>query len=405
MLKKIIILLFLALISGCVSEETFFQEINSERDYNNLINLMSDKELVLLGESTHGTQEYYEIRSLISKKLIENHDFNFIAVEGDWHDIYKINLYIKGLSDKNNAKEVLKTFNRWPTWMWSNKEIELLAEWLKEYNEKLPLEEKISFYGFDVYGVENSIKVIENELDIKYECLSIFQNDFSLYINYLSINDPCNQEAEEIYLLIKSNPFNLNDKELFYFKQNAFVVKNAEIHYRAMIDNRLSSWNERVLHMHDTINKLHQKKGKGIIWAHNTHVGDARATEMLFSNNINIGQLFREQNKNSFILGFGTYKGEVLAGRYWEADMEKMIIPEANINSYEQILKNKNFDKVIIYLNQNLPYELSTINNNRAIGVVYNPENEAGNYVRTNLKKRYDAFIFIKETNALKLLT
>ncbi|MFT4305137.1 MAG: erythromycin esterase family protein, partial [Candidatus Woesearchaeota archaeon] len=401
----IILSLFLIGCQEIIIEKNNFIEIKSNEDLNPLINLMADKEFVLLGESTHGTQEFYEIRSTISKKLIEKHNFNYIAVEGDWHDIYKINLYIKGLSEKNNAKEVLQTFNRWPQWMWSNKVIEELAEWLKEYNDQLPYEEKIGFYGMDVYGVENSINVLQNNLNIEYECLTNFKEDFSLYANYLSFgNHPCNEEAQEIYLKIKNNNFNLTDKELFYYKQNAFVVKNAEIHYRAMIDQRLSSWNERVIHMNQTLKKL-SKLGKGIVWAHNTHVGDASQTSMVRQNSFNIGQLLREANKNVFILGFGTYKGEVLAGTQWGYVMEKMNIPEANKNSYEYILKNKGLNKTLILFENELPNSLKSINNNRAIGVVYNPQQEyPGNYVSTNLIKRYDAFIFIKETNALQIL-
>ena len=407
--NNLILLIVLSLfLIGCQEtqiKKNNFIEIKSNEDLSPLINLMSNKDFVLLGEASHGTQEFYEIRSDISKELIKNHNFNFILVEGDWYDMYKINLYIKGLSEKENAKEVLQTFNRWPQWMWSNKVIKDLTEWLKQYNDQLTYEEKIGFYGMDVYGVENSIKVIQNNLNIEYKCLTNFKEDFSLYANYLSFgNIPCNEEAEQIYLKIKNNNFNLTDKELFYYKQNAFVVKNAEIHYRAMIDQRLSSWNERVIHMNQTLRKL-SSLGKGIVWAHNTHVGDARQTEMVRQNSFNIGQLLREANKNVFILGFGTYKGEVLAGRQWGSEIQIMTIPEANQNSYEYILKNKGLNKTLILFDNKIPNSLKTINNNRAIGVVYNPQQEyPGNYVTTNLVKRYDAFIFIKETNALEIL-
>lgn len=409
--KKIMILIFI-ILTGCsnnlIYESDYFKEINSNEDLIKLINLMSNEELVLLGESTHGTQEYYEIRRIISQKLIENHNFKFIAVEGDWNSIYEINLYIKGLSNKNSAYEILKTFNRWPTWMWANEEIRLLAEWLKEYNQNLPLEEKISIYGFDVYDVENSIKIVENISKKKYECLSLFTDDFSVYAHYLASGfKPCNKEAETIYNEIRLNNLNLSNEEFFYLKQNAFVVKNGEKHYRAMVDQRMSSWNERVIHMNKTIKKIiDEKKGKGIIWAHNTHVGDARATEMIKTNTINIGQLFREANKEIFVLGFGTYEGKVLAGSSWGSEIKKMNIPKANRNSYEFIFNSFGFNKTIIFLNnQNLPFEINKNNNNRAIGVIYNPLNEyPGNYVNTDITKRYDAFIFIRETNALKLL-
>jgi erythromycin esterase len=388
-----------------------FINLNDDKYLNNLVELMSNKDIILLGESTHGTQEFYEIRSEISKKLIEEHGFNFIVVEGDWDSIYKLNLYVKGLSDKETAYYVLKTFNRWPEWMWANEEIRLLAEWLKKYNLDKPLENKVGIYGMDVYGVENSILRVQEILGDVYDCLSFFITDFSDYTNYLVQGyNSCNEEAERIYNLILSDENiknNLSNKDYFYLKQNAFVVKNAELHYRAMVAPWLSSWNERVLHMNSTVEKLmNQNNSKGILWAHNTHVGDARATQMFDSNSINIGQLLREANINLFIVGFGIYEGNVIAGRSWGSEMEIMRIPKANMNSYEYILNQMNQNDFLIILDDvNLPDEIVSINNNRAIGVVYNPEVEfPGNYVMTDLKERYDAFIFIKETNELVLL-
>lgn len=414
----LVLVLFIVLFSfGCgrvVHREyeliDFSVELTEDSDFDELITQMSESEVVLLGESTHGTQEFYEYRSKISKRLIENHDFNVIVVEGDWNSIYQLNLYVKGLSNKTSAKEVLKNFQRWPTWMWANKEIKLLAEWLKEYNENLSLDEKVGFYGFDVYGVEKSITSVENMIGDQYECLSLFVDDFSLYASYIAErNTPCNKEAENVYEMIKTNEKfreNFSSKEYFYLKQNAFVVKNAELHYRAMVFPEMSSWNLRVFHMEKTLEKLIEEKGsKAIVWAHNTHVGDARATDMANTGMVNIGQLLREANKNVFILGFGTFSGEVLAGRSWGSTKEIMKIPEANENSYEALFENLGMEKTLIILN-NVPQELIPINNNRAIGVVYNPVTEyPGNYVKTDLKARYDAFMFIRETNALESLS
>ncbi len=388
----------------------FYRELANYEDIDDLVIAMSEADIVLLGESTHGTQEYYKIRSILSKRLIDEHDFNFIAVEGDWNSIYDLNLYVKGLSDKNSALEVLKEFDRWPTWMWANDEIKKLAEWLKEYNKKLPLEDMVGIYGFDVYGTESSILAVQELTGENYECLSSFTDDFSLYAHYLSLgNDPCYSEAQKIYNMIKSEDrFKevLDEKEYFYLKQNAFVVKKAEIHYRAMVYPEISSWNERVLHMNSTLDRLIQKKGKAIIWAHNTHVGDARATEMAYSGSINIGQLMREANKNIFILGFGTYTGQVLAGRSWGESGKIMNIPEAREESYEYLFESIGMEKALIMLDSlELPDEIKKVNNNRAIGVVYRPENEyPGNYVKTDLSKRYDAFIFIRNTTSIKLL-
>ncbi len=413
--KKIFTLLFLFsffLFQGCSiqdEEASFYKEINSETDYNILIEKMSNFDLVLLGESTHGTEEYYEIRRILSQKLIENYNFNFIAVEGDWSLIYELDLYIKGKSEFDSAYDVLKTFDRWPEWMLANEQIRILAEWLREHN--LNLDDKVSIYGFDLYNAEESIRIVEKYTDFEYNCLFNFKNDLSLYARYIHFNNqPCNFETENIYYQIKNNLSvieKLDNHNYFNIKQNAFVVMNAEKHYRGMAVENINSWNVRALHMNSTIGNLINldKNKKGIIWAHNTHIGDSRATEMFDSNLVNIGYLLRESDISTFSLGFGTYKGEVLAGSSWGSAVQKMVIPEANLNSYEYILNDMGFENVIIFLNDsNLPEIFKDINNNRAIGVVYNPLIEyPGNYVLTDIVNRYDSFIFIRETSALNL--
>jgi len=374
-----------------------------------LINLTSNYEIVLLGEASHGTQEFYEWRRLISQRLVEEKGFSFIAVEGDWDSLYELNLYVKGLSDYNSAREVLETFERWPTWMWANKEVELLAERLKEYNQDLLVEEKVGFFGLDVYGAENSILVVQETLGDVYPCLSRFQNDFGDYPAYLAQQGgSCEDEARSVFQKISDNQSlreTLGSKEFFYLEQNAFVVKNAEKHYKGMLSQSPDSWNDRVIHMNKTIGRLKEfYDGKGIVWAHNTHVGDARATEMSLYDQVNKGQLLREAGLNVFILGFGTYKGEVVAGSSWGSPMQVMQVPEAMNQSYEYLFKNLGLESELIIFNETTPEELFEARGHRAIGVVYNSLNEQGNYVGTILPYRYDAFIFFKETSALELL-
>ena len=407
----IVFFIYILLSSGSFAEETFFVDINDEKNYGDLINEMSQNNFVLLGEATHGTQEFYEIRGKLSKMLIEEHGFDFIAVEGDWNSIYELNLYVKGISEKNSAREILSGFDRWPEWMWANKEIEELSEWLKEFNEGLPFEERVGFYGMDVYGAENSLLVVQEMTDLKYECMSQFSNDFSDYAGYLYYrNEPCSNEVNEIYNEIKNSETfgsDFDDREFFYLKQNALVVKNAEKHYRGMVYQNVDSWNERVLHMNKTLENLVEYKGdKAIVWAHNTHVGDSRFSAMSQTNNFNIGQLLRESGSSVFILGFGTFKGNVLAGGSWGQEKEIMNIPEANENSYEYLFESLGIENsLIIFEGVDLPEEIESINNNRAIGVVYNPQTEyPGNYVPTDIKNRYDAFIFIRKTSELKTI-
>jgi erythromycin esterase len=387
--------------------------IKNPEDLKEITKIMADSELVLLGEATHGTHEFYEYRRILTQNLIKEHDFKFIAVEGDWDSIYQINLYVKGKSNINNAQEILEKFDRWPRWMWANKEIEILAEWLKKYNENKKEKDMVGFYGFDVYGTEKSVAIVESYLDDVYDCIAPFKDDFSTYSSYLyTNNEPCTNEVETVYKQILNDleiKELLGEKEYFNLLQNSYVVKNAEKHYRGMVVPSLSSWNKRVYHMYNTINNLVEfNEGKGIIWAHNTHVGDARATSMLHSGSVNMGQLFREEGKDVFILGFGTYQGSTLAGRSWGSEMQELDIPPAHNNSYEAVFEQAGMNITIITLNnlktENLPKQLTSINNNRAIGVVYNPENEyPSNYVPTILSGRYDAFMFIRDTKPLNV--
>ena len=406
------VLIFLILFSGCSFDDEYFKELEGVEDYDNLIKTMSGEDLVFLGESTHGTQEYYEIRSKISKRLIEEYDFDFIVVEGDWASLYELNLYVKGKSSYGSAREILEGFDRWPEWMWSNEVIEDLAEWLKDYNEDLPVEERVGFYGMDVYGGENSLEIVEELTEYSYDCMVDFVDDFSLYSQYLAQGNPsCHREVEEIYESISDDEElmrNLGERKYFYVKQNAFIVKNAERHHRGMVFDFLSSWNERVYHMEDTLYNLLDYKGdKGILWAHNTHVGDARFTSMREEGRVNIGELAREEGKDVFILGFATSSGEVIAGSSWGSNENVMQIPPANENSYEYFFMNEGLDKsLIMFDDSNIPEELKEVNNNRAIGVVYNPYTEyPSNYVPTDITNRYDGLIFINQTTPLESLS
>lgn len=396
-----ITLVFMLLVISCTEEkrpvlaDSYVKDLVLDHDLDELILLMAEKDLVLLGESTHGTQEYYELRSTITKRLIKEHDFRFIAVEGDWNSIYELNLYVKGL--RSSAADV--RFHRWPEWMWDNEVIRELAEWLRLHNEKST---RIGIYGMDVYDAEQSLVVAESLGGRSYPCLSMFRNDFTLYARYISEGNPPCVEAEENYYSIKASlP---DDKESRHIIQSALVVKNTERHYRAMAKTEMSSWNERVLHMNQTVAKL-SRYGKGIVWAHNTHVGDARASAMAFSNSVNIGQLLREANKSIYILGFGTYTGTVLAARSWGSEMMEMVIPPARSDSYEHLFESMGLKNAWINLKHpDLPSEIKRRNNNRAVGVIYNPEYEyPGNYVDTDITARYDSFIFIRNTTALKL--
>jgi erythromycin esterase-like protein len=386
-----------------------------------LIKDIAGRRIVMLGEASHGTHEYYTWRTAISKKLIQEKKFQFIAVEGDWPDCYRINRYVKGYKDAGtDIVKVLKSFDRWPTWMWANWEIAALAEWLREYNQSLPMAEKIGFYGLDVYSLWDSMKVMIDYLDKEDKqaaqsvkkaiaCFEPFNEDEHLYARY-SLNDyNCRDEVISLLKEIRLKAQYLDgDREAgFNTEQNALIAVNAEKYYRSMTGFDNASWNIRDRHMMETLVRLlqfHGPSSKGIVWEHNTHIGDARATDMAKAGMINIGHLAREQygDENVYLAGFGSYEGTVMAGQEWGAPMEVMEVPGAREGSIEYVLHNDPGDNCYLLFNEEPGKLYQSHIRHRAIGVVYNPARERmSNYVPSVLSKRYDAFIYLDQTKAL----
>jgi len=393
---------------------------------NLFINECEQKKLVLLGEASHGTHEYYHWRAEISKRLITEKKFSFIAVEGDWASIYRLNKYVKDLGNaKSSAKEVLQSFNRWPEWMWANSDILELAEWLKEHNQTLPPDEKVGFYGFDVYGQwdamddllawsEDNLNDKHNDILTKLSCFAKYRTDEWQYASEVAGGkNSCEEKLQQIVEILRSYGNSIDSSEMkpyFRAKQNALVVQNAESFYRLAIQNNILSWNSRVDHMWLTINRLldfHGENSKGIIWAHNTHVGDSRATVMRSINQYNIGELSRTTlgEENVFIAGFGTYRGKVNAGTEWGARMRIMKVPKAQKGSLDYYLGQVPHEQFFIHFNEDDRKNQLLAGNylgHRAIGVTYNPQWESGNYVPTLPAFRYDALLFFQNTSALK---
>lgn len=401
--------------------------LDPESNLETLISTAGEKKLVMLGEASHGTHEYYVWRDKISRKLIENHDFNFIAVEGDFATLYHLNRYVKNLDGaKTSAQDVLIKLHRWPTWMWANEEVVALAEWLRKHNDQLPQHKKIGFYGMDVYDEWNSkavvLELLENidssihkYVQTQYDCFHPHKGDSWKYARAVnSGRKSCAEATKNVVDFIRGNreKFNeLSDDTYFYLLQNAIVVHNAEEFYRESIASRGSvSWNSRVFHMHGTVNdlfSLYGENSKGIVWAHNTHIGDAYYTNMRNSGEKNIGQLSRESlgAENVFLVGFSSYKGKVMAGSSWGARMEEMTIPNAISGSVEDELNKVGLDAFYVLFDKEDRQEknLKTIGH-RAIGVVYNPTGDRRQFVPTIVPLRYDALLFFKETTALRTL-
>lgn len=403
----------------------FAKPFQNKSDLQPLFDYIGNSRIVMLGESSHGTHEYYIWRDYISRKLIEEKGFDFIAVEGDWPDCYRLNRFVKGYESNNKtASEILHAFNRWPTWMWANWEIVLLTSWLHQHNEGLPTNKKAGFYGLDVYSLWESMECIMKYLQITdpvalkiaesaYRCFEPYRRDEgrSYAKSTLFIPNACQQEVVELLTEIRSRLplYNTDYENVFSTEQNALITLNAEKYYRAMVKGGPHSWNVRDRHMSETLDRLlkfHGEHSKAIVWAHNTHIGDARATDMTVEGMFNIGELARTKysREGVVLVGFGSYKGTVTAGRNWGAAMQRTAMPEARKGSWEYLL-HKVDDKSKLLLMNDFSNNNTLMENHidhRAIGVVYNPEYEKyGNYVPTILPLRYDAFIYIDETTAL----
>lgn len=402
-------------------ESTF--PLRNSTDLDPLLERIGDAHCVLLGEATHGTHEYYTWRTEISKRLIKEKGFNFIAVEGDWPDCYKLNRYIKGYENQDKRPvDLLHTFDRWPTWMWANWEIEALIAWLKEYNTTRYANDKIGFYGLDVYSLWESMDAIVEYLEKTdpvtarlaqkaIQCFEPYDEDEHRYAReQYSLSDSCREPLVQLLSEIrKKAPVYDHDPEAaLNTEQNAQIAVNAEEYYSTMMSFNNNTWNLRDTHMMETLNRLlkfHGKDAKAIVWEHNTHIGDARFTDMKKAGMINVGQLVREErgDKDTVLIGFGSYLGTVIAGRSWNATMEIMPVPGARDGSVEQLLHSESAEnKLLIFDSNNKKERFGKVMPHRAIGVVYNPEQEKyGNYVPTVLNSRYDAFIYIDKSNAL----
>ncbi|MDD2549835.1 MAG: erythromycin esterase family protein [Bacteroidales bacterium] len=421
------LLLFGNLFSLAQNIEQKAIPLEGDASLDRLISAAAHKELVLLGEASHGTHEYYLWRDKISRRLIAEHGFSFIAVEGDFASLYHLNRYVKNLDGAaSSAQEVLLRLERWPTWMWANEEVVALAEWLRNYNDKLPHDKKVGFYGMDVYDEWNSKKVVLDLLKTanqaaytyvknQYECFVPHKGDSWNYAYAVRAGkEDCAAATKNVVEYIRSNRTDfseLSDDTYFYLLQNAIVVHNAEEFYRESVASKGHvSWNSRAHHMHGTVNdllNLYGENSKGIVWAHNTHIGDAEYSSMRNSGEKNIGQLSRKElgDDNVFLIGFTTYKGKVMAGSSWGAPMKKMTIPPAIRNSIEYKLNQIGLESFYLIFDENDRKEENLkAMGNRAVGVVYNPRRDERQFVPTIVPLRYDALFFFKKTTALRVL-
>ncbi|TYP79565.1 erythromycin esterase family protein [Paenibacillus methanolicus] len=392
-------------------------------DYDAIVDAVGDARIVLLGEASHGTSEFYTMRAEITKRLLERKGFRIIAVEGDWPSCYEINRWIKNYTGAAaTARGALAGFGRWPEWMWANEEIETFAQWLKAFNGIREGNDRAGIYGFDVYSLwesmEETIRYLRNtnspELDQAiraYECFGPYGRDEQAYgaAAAYALGESCEQEVVDLLrdLRMRRMGTNLKDEESLNAVMNTLVAADAERYYRAMIHGGPDSWNIRDTHMTEVMAQLMNAYGddaKIIVWAHNTHIGDARATDMADEGMVNVGQLARERfgAENVFAIGFGTYEGTVVAGRSWGAQAAAMRVPKAMEGSWEDAMHEAGVASGwLLFRGRESDYGERI--GHRAIGVVYQPQYERfGNYVPSTMSARYDAFVFVDRTNALK---
>jgi erythromycin esterase len=410
-----------ALLVEKIRERSY--SLRDASDLDPLLDRIGDARCVLLGEASHGTSEYYRWRARISERLIQEKGFSFIAVEGDWPDCYEVNRYVKGYRDSGeSARETLYAFERWPTWMWANEEVADLVEQLRHHNDTPPDEEKIGFYGLDVYSLWDSLgEVIEylERVDPEalpaarraYKCFEPYGEDAQEYARATAfVPTSCEDEVVEMLSeLSRRTSEHLDDPEArFDAEQNALVARDAEVYYRAMVRGGASSWNVRDRHMAETLERLMRHHGPGaraIVWEHNTHIGDARFTDMADFGMVNVGQLVREQrgDEDVVLVGFGAHRGSVIAATEWGAPMQRVRVPPALEGSWEDVLHRAGEEaKLLVFADLGEEDGFFEPREHRAIGVVYDPARERyGNYVPTVLPRRYDAFLYFDETRAL----
>jgi erythromycin esterase-like protein len=399
-------------------------------EFDPLLERIGNARIVMLGEASHGTAEFYAARAQLTRRLITERGFTMVAIEGDWPDAARVNRFVTGTAAEGEAKnsmEALSGFRRFPTWMWRNTVVLDFVDWLRSHNVLHP-ERMVHFYGLDVYSLHASIAEVLRYLEKvdppaaalarrRYECFEPFQDTqtYALSTHYLAEN--CEDEVVATLLDLqrrrgdyakRSSPEALLDAEL-----NALAALNAERYYRQMVYGGAVTWNLRDHHMVDVLNRLLQHMGprsKVVLWEHNSHIGDFRATYEGKSGHVNVGQLLREQfGDNVCAVGFGTHHGTVTAASEWDGPHTFKPVPPARAHSYEAIFHEAELGRFYLDLGANQLDRggewLFATREERAIGVIYHPDRERwGNYVPSQLARRYDAYMFYDETFAVEPL-
>ncbi|MCW2687455.1 MAG: hypothetical protein JWR37_2345, partial [Mycobacterium sp.] len=399
-----------------------------------------DARVVLIGESSHGTHEFYQTRAEITKWLIEKKGFDAVAAEADWPDAYRVNRYVRGIGKDATADEALREFQRFPTWMWRNTVVRDFADWLRERNQRVDGERRAGFYGLDLYSLHRSMQEVIAYLETvdpaaaarareRYSCFDHVSaaDDGQAYgfAAAFGAGASCEQQAVDQLVEVQRNALDyarrdglLAEDEQFYAERNAQVVRNAEEYYRGMFTGRVNTWNLRDLHMADTLDALLEHldhddslSSRIVVWAHNSHVGDARATEVSADGQITLGQIARESyGDKSRLIGMCTYSGTVTAASEWGGIAERKTVRPGLPNSVEELFHETEKDAFFVAMRQERgdgvsAEPLDDVRLGRAIGVIYRPETERqSHYFHVRPAEQFDAMIHLENTRALEPL-
>ncbi len=403
-------------------------------EYDALVEAASDAEVVLIGEATHGTHEFYRERALITRRLIAERGFTAVAVEADWPDAYRVNRYVRAAGSDDDAVESLADFRRFPSWMWRNADVLDFLGWLRSFNEGRTENTRAGFYGLDLYSLHASIEAVLAYLHkvdpaaaararSRYGCFDRFGGEMQSYAYTASLGLDATCEREVISQLVElrrqaadyaRRDGRIAADEYFVAEQNARVVKDAEEYYRTMLAGRVESWNLRDRHMHGTLCDLREflthgsRHARVVVWAHNSHLGDARATEMGESGELNLGQLVRESlGAKALLIGLTTHTGTVTAASEWDGPAHRKHVRPAIAGSFERLFHETGLRRLLLPLRTDLELAsvLSTRRLERAIGVLYLPETERrSHYFHARMAEQFDYVIHVDDTRAVEPL-
>lgn len=402
--------------------------------YDPLLELIGDARYVLLGEASHGTHEFYRRRCEITRRLIMEKGFTIVAVEADWPDAYRVNRYVRGADGGTEAIEALDGFKRFPTWMWRNTDVLEFIGWLHDYNDALPAgRPRTGFYGLDLYSLYTSIEAVIAYLDrvdpeaaqrarYRYGCFEDYGEDNQAYgyASSFSLDLSCEEDvvAQLVELQRRQSEYagrdgRLAEDEYFFAEQNARLVRDAEEYYRTMFRGHDISWNLRDSHMARSLEALMEHiaardgDARVAVWAHNSHLGDARATEMGERGELNLGQLVRVHHDDAVLIGFSTYDGTVTAANNWDEPPARRQVRPALPGSYEELFHRSGAGNVLLNLRDESPLRAALLDRRleRAIGVIYRPRTERiSHYFHASMPQQFDAVLHIDHTRAVEPL-